>query len=307
MLMVKALHLHGLVMGAAGCLVVACTPTDEKTASKSGGERPKPAPDSALVDHPNVIPLSWGDVAPSARTPCPRRGAIAPQSTPTVVNRIYTNPSEAVLTLDGVRIANPAEIELPSGERHNIETSLPGYVSRRHGLASNFDTCIYVELKTIEEQEDLEKTREAARKREEERRENLEKRRVVLEKQLLACLAKFRPSVLGGARLVTRWEQVSGCYAKGGTQDLALQGNVQTAPFAYYGPKKHPISANYFCSDVCPAYGGVLPAMALDAGACFAAGGVPSYDPAWGGYRGCTPREFASEYQIKKAERRRKH
>jgi hypothetical protein len=52
------------------------------------------------------------------------------------------------------------------------------------------------------------------------------------------------------------------------------------------------VVVSYYCSDVCPDAGGIHVAYASVAeDECCAAGGVPNYDFAWGGYVGCFPPE----------------
>lgn len=51
------------------------------------------------------------------------------------------------------------------------------------------------------------------------------------------------------------------------------------------------LELSYVCSDVCPDAGGLsLSYTGVAESQCCGIGGEPSYDPAWGGYLGCSPR-----------------
>lgn len=52
------------------------------------------------------------------------------------------------------------------------------------------------------------------------------------------------------------------------------------------------VELKYFCSDVCPDYGGVVTDYkGVKKEECCKVGGNPTHDPAWGGYIGCQPKE----------------
>jgi hypothetical protein len=54
----------------------------------------------------------------------------------------------------------------------------------------------------------------------------------------------------------------------------------------------HMVELRYHCSDLCPDYGGVgIFYAGVSKEDCCSIGGYPRKDPAWGGYRGCTPPE----------------
>lgn len=58
----------------------------------------------------------------------------------------------------------------------------------------------------------------------------------------------------------------------------------------------NPIVLDYFCSDICPAYGHFnLIYKDIDANKCKDVGGYMIYDPAWGGFEGCSPKYNSPE------------
>lgn len=62
--------------------------------------------------------------------------------------RISTEPVEAVLFLDGARIANPFDGELPKGEgSHNLEARLDGYKSASQKLVLRYPQTVHLRLR----------------------------------------------------------------------------------------------------------------------------------------------------------------
>ena len=105
-----------------------------------------------------------------------------------------------------------------------------------------------------------------------------------------ACLQKYSAEELDGAALRRLQQGLRECFARD-PQRLKAQASCLPIELGKDAASGKPVVAHYFCSDICPARGGVLLKLGgrINKEACCKLGGAPFVDAAWGGYEGCMP------------------
>jgi hypothetical protein len=111
---------------------------------------------------------------------------------------------------------------------------------------------------------------------------------------LRACLAPLVKPLLGASDM--RALASSRCFKNGGAEVLRQAGDCLPLRAGVDAMRGKELRFSYFCSDVCPDYGGVsLRYFDVSASECCKLDGEPERDAAWGGYKGCSPAEVALE------------
>lgn len=105
-----------------------------------------------------------------------------------------------------------------------------------------------------------------------------------------ACLQKYSAEELDEAALRRLQQGLRECFARD-PERLAAQASCLPLELGKDAASGRAVVAHYFCSDLCPAYGGVLLKLGggINQEACCKLGGAPFIDAAWGGYRSCMP------------------
>lgn len=109
------------------------------------------------------------------------------------------------------------------------------------------------------------------------------------------CIAAYgSPSMDEAALKKLQDEGLPACFPSADKEKLAEAASCLPQIVGQHAVNGKDIHVYYFCSDVCPDYGGVGVAFAgiKDVDACCAIGGIPLRDPAWGGFQGCVPPEL---------------
>jgi hypothetical protein len=107
------------------------------------------------------------------------------------------------------------------------------------------------------------------------------------------CVAKRTKSRLSSKDIEKLGREViEECFSTRDTRLLWDQGACLPLDVGVDRRNGRNIELRYHCSDVCPDQGGVgIFYAGVAKEDCCSIGGYPRFDPAWGGYRGCTPPE----------------
>ena len=107
------------------------------------------------------------------------------------------------------------------------------------------------------------------------------------------CVARYAKPKLSPADIKRYLDEgQAACFARDDAEALAAQGACLPLALGQDERNGKTVALSYFCTDICPTYGGVLIHYAgVAEGDCCALGGYPWHDGAWGVYRGCDPPE----------------
>lgn len=112
--------------------------------------------------------------------------------------------------------------------------------------------------------------------------------------ELRTCLEPFIKPTLDASD-IRRLASAARCFNIYGTDVLHEAGECLPLRAGTDAKRGKELVFVYYCSDMCPDQGGVsLTYNQVSAEECCKLDGEPFYDPAWGGYRGCSPAEEAA-------------
>lgn len=113
--------------------------------------------------------------------------------------------------------------------------------------------------------------------------------------ELRGCLEPFVKPTLDASD-IRRLASAARCFSIYGTDLLHEAGECLPLRVGTDAKRGKELAFVYYCSDVCPDQGGVsLTYNQVSVDECCKLDGEPFYDPAWGGYRGCSPAEEAAD------------
>ncbi|HEX2876098.1 MAG TPA: hypothetical protein VHP33_32830 [Polyangiaceae bacterium] len=112
--------------------------------------------------------------------------------------------------------------------------------------------------------------------------------------ELRGCLEPFVKPTLDASDI--RRLASARCFDIYGTDVLHEAGGCLPLRVGTDAKRRKELVFAFYCSDICPDQGGVaLTYEKVSADECCRLEGEPFFDPAWGGYRGCSPAEQAAD------------
>jgi hypothetical protein len=109
-----------------------------------------------------------------------------------------------------------------------------------------------------------------------------------------ACIDSYGSSSMSSEQIMTLIDEgLNKCFNR--RDKHALEKSASCLPHTIGRDTRNDqeLEVYYFCSDVCPEYGDVgVGYKGVTREPCCAAGGVPSFDPAWGNFIACVPPEM---------------